>query len=334
MAASSRSNVSAKIWALAAGILLVIGLYTAGWFYAASMLKEKTLALLGDQQRHGVTAICQDAEYRGYPFRIGLFCSKVSIDDKTNGVAATFGALRSAAQIYQPSHIVWELDGPAETRTGTGIAASSQWESLQSSLITTLGGVDRSSTVIKGLMTGIVSTQTAQAFDVKVGHTEAHLRQNGNDLDAAITLQDTDVTAKGSPQIVPRFTAVGDVTLAGKAALLAGQDPGRGIYGTKGEMRRLGIDLGNGQALSISGPFSVGDDGRISGKLRVEVDKLSAWRDQIKASAPQLAKTVDTATKMLSAMTGGGDRAAIDLTLNNGKVILGGFIAIGEIPPL
>ncbi len=115
MAASSRSSVSTKIWALAVGILLVIALYTAGWFYAASTLKEKTLALLGDQQRHGVSALCQDAEYRGYPFRIGLFCSKVSIDDKTNGVSATFGALRSAAQIYQPNHIVWELDGPAET---------------------------------------------------------------------------------------------------------------------------------------------------------------------------------------------------------------------------
>ncbi len=99
--------------------------------------------------------------------------------------------------------------------------------------------MDRSSTVIKGLTTGVISTQTNQSFEVKVAHTEAHLRQNGNDLDAAITLQDTDITSKGAPQIVPRFTAIGDVTLAGKAALLAGQDTGRGIYGTKGEMRRL-----------------------------------------------------------------------------------------------
>lgn len=334
MAASSRSGVSSKVWALAAGIVLVIGIYTAGWFYAASVLKEKTLALLGDQKRHAVTAQCEDAEYRGYPFRIGLFCSKVSVDDRSNGISATFGALRSAAQIYQPSHIVWELDSPAETRTGTGLAVSSTWNSLQSSLITRLSGVDRSSTVIEGLNSSIVSSQTGQAFDVKVGHTEAHLRQNGPDLDAALTLRDTDIVQKGAAQLVPRFTATGDVTLAGKADLLAGQDNGRGLYGTQGEMRRISLDLGNGQAVNMSGPFSIDDDGRISGKLRIEVEKIGAWRDQLKSAAPEMAKTIDTASKMLSALTGGGDKASLDITINRGKVLIGGFIAVGEIPPI
>ncbi|MFD1745133.1 DUF2125 domain-containing protein [Rhizobium helianthi] len=334
MAASSRSGVSSKLWALAAGIVLVTGLYTAGWFYAASVLKEKTLALLGAQQQHGVTAECHDAEYRGYPFRIGLFCSKVTIDDSANGVSASFGALRSAAQVYQPSHIVWELDGPAETRTGTGITASSTWNALQSSLVTSFRSLDRSSTVIEGLSTSIISSQTNQAFDVKIGHTEAHLRQNGNDLDAALTLKDTDIIPKGLPQMMPRFTATGDVTLVGKAALLAGQDTGRGLYGSEGEMRKLALDLGNGRVVNMTGPFSIDDEGRISGKLRIEVEKIGAWRDQLKNSMPQLAKSIDTGSKMLSALTGGGDRATLDLTINRGKILIGGFIAVGEIPPI
>lgn len=334
MAASSRSGISGKIWGLAAAIVLVIAVYTAGWFYAASLLKEKTLAILGEQQRNGVTAECSDADYRGFPFRIGLFCSKVAIDDRDNGVAVTFGALRSAAQIYQPSHIVWELDGPAETRTSHGFTASSQWQNLQSSLVTTLGGVERSSTVIKGLQTNIVSTQTQQTINVAVADTEAHLRQNGADLDAAVTLKDTALTAAGLPQALPKFTAVADVTLAGKAAMLAGQDNGKGLYGTQGEMRQVGIDLGNGQLLSVSGPFSIDEEGRISGKLKLRVDKIAAWRDQLKANLPQAAPTIDTASKMLSALTGGGDSASLDVTLNRGKVLVGGFIAIGEIPPI
>ena len=335
MAASSRSGVSGKVWALAAAIVLVIAVYTGGWFYAASALKEKTLAALGAQQARGMAAECTDAEYRGYPFRIGLFCSKISVDDSRNGIAASFGPLRSAAQIYQPNHIVWELDGPAETRTTHGLSVSSQWASLQSSLIAKLGGVERTSTVIEGLASTIVSSQTGQTFDLKVAHTEAHMRQNGADLDAAVTLQDTDLAAKGLPQLMPKFTASADVTLAGKAGLLEGRDEsGTGYYNSQGEIRRISLDLGNGQVVSITGPVSIDDQGRISGKLKVQVEKIDAWRKQLKAAMPQVASTIDTAAKMLSALTGGGDRATLDIVINRGKVMAGGFIPLGQIPPI
>ncbi|MGO7902907.1 DUF2125 domain-containing protein, partial [Rhizobium ruizarguesonis] len=68
-----------------------------------------------------VSGECSDIEFRGYPFRIGLFCSKIYVDDNVNGVSATFGALRSAAQVYSPGNIVWERDSPAEIRTTNGL---------------------------------------------------------------------------------------------------------------------------------------------------------------------------------------------------------------------
>ncbi|WP_137132176.1 DUF2125 domain-containing protein [Rhizobium sp. FY34] len=334
MAASSRSGVSGKIWALAVGVTLVVGVYSAGWFYAASMLKEKTLALLGEQQQRGMTAQCVNAEYRGYPFRIGLFCEKIAVDDSKNGISASFGALRSAAQVYQPSHIVWELDSPAEARTSHGLTASSQWERLQSSLTTTISGIDRSATVIDQLRTNIVSTKTSQAFDILVNQAEIHLRQNGADLDAALTLEDTDISAHGLPQLMPRFTATANVTLANKATLLDGRDASRGVYGLQGEVRKLDLDLGNGQLVSMTGPFSIDEEGRISGKLKLQVEKIGAWRNQLKQAVPGAASSIDTAAKMLSALTGGGDRASLDVTLNRGRVLVGGFIPLGEIPPI
>lgn len=334
MAASSRSGVSGKLWALSVGIVLFVGVYTAGWFYAASLLKEKTLALLGEQQQRSMTAECVDAAYRGYPFRIGLFCSRIVVDDRANGIAATFGALRSAAQVYQPSHIVWELDSPAEARTSHGLTASSQWDRLQSSLTTSLTGIDRSSTVIDALRTHIVSTKTNQVFDIQANQMEMHLRQNGADLDAALTLEDTEIAAQGLPSLMPRFTATANLTLANKAALMAGRDASRGLYGLQGEMRQLDLDLGSGQIVSITGPFSIDEEGRISGKLRLQVEKISAWRDQLKRAFPEASSSIDTAGNMLSALTGGGDRASLDLTLNRGRVLVGGFIPLGEIPPI
>lgn len=334
MAASSRTGVSGKLWLLACGVVLVIALYTAGWFYAASALRERTLTLLGSQERNGVSAECSDAEYRGYPFRIGLFCSKVAIDDRVNGISATFGALRSAAQVYNPGHIVWELDSPVEARTGHGLTVSTTWENFQSSLITRLRGVERTSTVIENAKTSVVSSSTGQAFDISASHTEIHLRQNGSDLDAAMTLEGTDLMMKDMPQLLPRLTANVDVTLNGRAGMIDGSDPnGLVLYGTQGEMRSLSADLGQGRLITVSGPFSFDEQGYLSGKLRLRIEQIDAWRNSLGEAFPEIASTLETVSRMLSAL-GGGRNASLDLTITRGKVFAGGFIPIGEIPPI
>lgn len=334
MAASSGSGVSRKLWLLASAVILVIAVYTAGWFYAASLLKENTLTLLGNQQKRGIAANCADADYRGYPFRIGLFCSKVSVDDTQHGISGTFGALRSAAQIYDPSHIVWELDAPAEVRTSHGLTVSSTWKSLQSSLIAKLHGVSRADMVLQGAQTNIASTADDQSFNINADHAEIHLRQNGQDLDAAIDLQGASSDMKGLPKFLPRLDTSMNVTLTGRAGLLDGSDPnGTALYGTSGHMQELKADLGEGRVLSISGPFSINDEGRLSGKLKLRIEQIAAWQNSLGQAFPDLAPTISTAAKMLSAL-GGGENASIDLTIRDGKVYAGGLIPIGKIPPI
>ncbi|MCJ8520267.1 hypothetical protein ABID21_003220 [Pseudorhizobium tarimense] len=335
MAASSRTSVSRKIWLLATAIVLAIALYTGGWFYAAHALKEKTLALLGSQEANGITAQCTDATYRGYPFRIGLFCSSASLDDRNNGISATIGALRSAAQVYDPGHIVWEADAPAQLRTSHGLTVSSDWESLQSSLIAKHDGVERSSTVIRQGTTSIVSTAAGQSLNIGADRTEMHLRQNGADLDAALLLENARVTAQDVPELLPPVTATVDVTLVGRGGIIDGTDPnGITLYGTQGEMHSLSADLGEGRTITVSGPFSIDEEGYLSGKLKLKVDQIEAWRNSLAQAFPEVAPVLQTVAGMLSALNGGGQSASIDLTVNHGKVFAGGFIPVGEIPPI
>jgi hypothetical protein len=334
MAASSQTGVSRKLWLLASLVVLVVALYTAGWFYVASLLKENTLALLGGQREKGIAIDCVDAEYRGYPFRIGLFCSKVELDDHANGISGSFGQLRSAAQVYDPNHIVWELESPAEVRTSHGLSVSTTWESLQSSLATKLKGIERGSIVIENGKTSILSAASGQAFDIRADHSEVHLRQNGTDLDAAIELQNTSTTAPGLPQLLPAMNASIDVMLENRAGILDGSDRnGVALEDTKGELRQFKADLGDGQVLTLSGPFSFDDRGRLSGKLKLRVEEIAAWQSSLSAAFPDLASTIETAANMLSAL-GGGASASIDLTVRRGKVFAGGLIPIGEIPPI
>lgn len=334
MAASSQSGSSRKFLLLGSGILIVIGLYTAGWFYAAHKLQETVLKVItpGDSSQ-GVAGECGDLAFRGYPFRIGLFCSKVNVDDKKNGVSASFGELRSAAQVYNPGHIVWELDSPAQIRTANGLNISADWANMQSSLVTKFKGIDRTSLVIDGLKGTAVSSATGQTIDFDSAKTEVHLRQNGPDLDGAITLTDASTVIKDWPPLLPRLSAIADVTLAGKAGMIDGSDA-NGLQGTSGELRRFIADIGDGRTMRLSGPFSFDEQGLLSGKFKLEIEKLGAWSDNAKQTFPQLQSTIDTARKLLGALAGGGDRASVDLVVDRGRATISGFIPLGKIPPI
>lgn len=333
MAASSQSGTARKILWLGFAILLAIGLYTAGWFYAANRLKETVLRAITPTESASVSGECGDIAFRGYPFRIGLFCSRVNVDDKNNGVSASFGQLRSAAQVYNPGHIVWELDSPAEIRTAHGLSVSAEWQNLQSSLTTRLKGIDRTSLVIDGLTANAVSSVTGQTINFDATKTEVHLRQNGADLDGAITVTDSATVIKDWPQLLPRLSAIADVTLAGKAGMIDGSD-GTGLYGASGELRRVVADIGEGRTMRISGPFSFDNEGYLSGQFKVEIEKLGAWSDNAKQAFPQLQSTIDTARKLLGALAGGGDRASVDLVVDRGRATISGFIPLGKIPPI
>ena len=37
---------------------------------------------------------------------------------------------------------------------------------------------------------------------------------------------------------------------------------------------------------------------------------------------------------MLTALVSGGNRVSVDVTLNDGDVMISGFIKVGEIPPI
>ncbi len=333
MAASSQSRSGRRFWLLGGGIVLAIALYTGGWFYAASELKNTVLKAIAPGNAAGVTGECSNIDFRGYPFRIGLFCSKVDVDDNVNGVSATFGELRSAAQVYAPGHIVWELDSPAEIRTAHGLSINAEWTNLQSSLVTKFKGVDRTSTVIDGLKATAISSVTGQTINVDATQAEIHLRQNGTDLDGAMSVMGSNIAIKDWPQVFPKLTASADLTLAGKAGMIDGSDS-RGLYGASGELRKAVADIGDGKTMTLSGPFSFDEEGYLSGQFKLEIQNLGPWRDSIKQTFPEVAKTVDTATKLLKALAGGGDKVSVDLVVQRGNATVSGFIPLGSIPPI
>jgi hypothetical protein len=339
MAASSQTTASGKgkrVWLLGIALIVIIAaLYTGGWYYAAATLKTNVMRALGDQNAAGISGQCDDLALQGFPFSIGLSCSKVNVDDRVNGVSAAFDDLNASAHVYAPGNIHWNLNSPAEIRTAQGLTVSAEWKDLQSTLVTRGRGIDQGRTVIENLKAGISSSFTGQNFDVAADHTEIHVRQNGQNLEAAIGIEKSNIVIKDFPQTLPTVSASADVTLTDKAGLLDGSDKsGRGLFGASGILNRVVADIGDGRVMTLTGPFSFDDQGMLSGQFKLEIEQIGPWRDSLKETIPAAKHIIDTAAKLLKALAAGGDKVSVDLTADHGKLLLSGFIPLGQIPPI
>jgi hypothetical protein len=324
------------MWLLGVALIVIIAaLYSGGWYYAAAALKTNVMRALGDQDAAGITGQCDDLALQGFPFRIGLSCSKVDIDDHVNGMSASFDDLNASAHVYAPGNISWNLKSPAQVRTSQGLSVSAEWQNLQSTLTTRGNGIEEGQTVIEGLKAGIASSFTGQNIDFSADHTEIHVRQNGSNLEAAIGVEKSNTVIKDFPQVLPTLSANADITLTDKAGLLDGSDKsGRGLFGASGILHQVVADIGDGRVMTLSGPFSFDDQGLVSGQFKLEIDQIGPWRDSIKQTIPSAKHIVDTAAKLLKALAAGGDKVSVDLTADHGNILLSGFIPLGQIPPL
>ena len=336
MAASSRnprgaSTAGRKIAWLAGAVILACGVYTAGWYAAASYARPKIEAAL-TRLAPGVTLRCDQMEIRGFPFRFGVFCDRMSADDQVRGIAVTLGSFRSAAQVYQPSLIVSEIDGPAEIRTSSGLNLSAEWDVLSSSLRLASDGPERISAVVDKIVARLPG-QEGMPTELRTERGEMHLRDNNGNLDVAL-LAEKIVLGGASAPVLPPIATSADITLTGEAGLLKGKEPGpEPLRNKSGTLNRVVLDLGEGRVATLTGPFSVDEAGLLSGSFTVEVENVAGWKEAMTAAAPQATEAINTAASALTALAAGQPKSRVTLTADKGRLSLA-FIPLGEIPPL
>lgn len=322
------SSSARKFWLLGLGVVAFVALYTGAWFFGASKLQGLVRERLSDAS---VAVACNGLDVRGYPFRIGVFCEAVGIDDRATGTSASFGALRSAAQVYRPGHAVMELDGPAQVRIAPDIALNADWDLLHASVVAGTAGLQRTSIAYDALRGSFKPGMNGVSLDFAASHGEIHARVNGEALDAALSAQGLDLTVADT--VVPKVDAALDLSIADAAGWLANGPPQDAPRNTKGELRSFSLDFGNGNAARLSGPYAVDEDGLISGRFELEVQGIDTVRDIVSRAFPEVADTATSIADTIRGLSGGRDSAKVRLRVRDGVVYLG-FIPIAAIPPL
>ncbi|MDF1633442.1 DUF2125 domain-containing protein [Mycoplana sp. MJR14] len=322
------SRIARRFWFLGLGVAVVVALYTAAWFYGADRLKAVVRGQLSDAS---LAVACTGLDVRGYPFRIGVFCDSLGLDDSRTGTSASFGALRSAAQVYRPGHAVVELDGPAQVRVAPDMSLDADWDLLHASVVAGTAALERVSVAYDALRGTFTPGMGRTPLTFTVRHGEMHTRENGAALDAALSL--TGLELKVADTAVPSLDAAVDLSIEGAAGWLASGPPENAPRDTKGELRRFGLDFGNGNTAVLSGPYAIDEEGLLSGRFELRVNGIDSVRDLVKRAFPELADTADSVTQTIRGLSGGSDDARVRLKVDDGVVYLG-FIPIAAIPPL
>lgn len=312
------------VW-LGAFVVLVVVAYTAGWFYLAGRIESGTAATLARLGREGVELECANPAARGYPFRIGLYCDRVSFAQPTQGVAAAAGAFRSAGQIYDPMRLVAEIDGPATVAApGVGDLAL-DWKTMRASARLSQPLPERVSLEGTALQVGTAAGTRLVAAD----SFEGHMRPNGADVDLAGRFGGLTVApALAGGRSVPALS--GDVDMTLKDGLKRMADGVSDLRGQSGLFRSLKLTLGQAGSLSVTGPFAVDEAGLIDADLRVSLTEPKALSKGMSQVFPEARRQIDQGFAGLAFL---GGKPSLPLKIVKGSASLG-FIPLGTIPPL
>jgi hypothetical protein len=316
------------LW-LALFIVVLFGGYSALWFTLANRLEKQSQALIASLNSEGATAECTNLEVRGYPFRLGLFCDSLDYDDAAKNVSATAGSLRSAAQVYQPQHIVAELDSPLRTSTPGLPPLWLDWDKLRASVRIAEPMPERISVEVEGLSgaTDPDEGDPVSLFSAEAG--EAHLRPNGADLDAAVSFTQVEIDpAAVAGKTLPVLDGAGDVTLKDGVRLVVSKT--QSLRGQSGTIRNLNLSSGSDTGVALSGTFAVGTDGLLDANLTITVRDPQGVSEALAAAFPAAQKQITTGFAALSML---GNTPSLPLRISKGKAVLG-FISLGRIPPL
>jgi hypothetical protein len=315
------------IW-LAVAIVAVIALYTGGWLYAADRLVSEANGALARLSSGGDRATCEDMEARGYPFRIGLFCSSVFFERRIEGVSFDGEAFRSVAQIYAPLRVLAELDSPARVNVPGLLPLHLEWKTLRASSRLARPLPDRLSLVAAGFKADVDTPGAGTTGLFNADELQLHLRPTGADLDIGVRF----AAAAAGPYLTelsfPPVSGVGDIKLADGVLRIEKRD--FALLGTSLEIRQLEISIEGGGTLAVSGPLEIGDDGLIDADLQIRASDAKALLAILADSFPEIRTEMLTLGAGLAAL---GPGQVLPLRIRDGVVTLA-FIELGRIPPV
>jgi hypothetical protein len=217
--APTNTKYSRRIKWLGISVVVVVAVYSGVWFAGAAYLEQQIARGFEQSKAQGNEAECANLDIRGFPFRAGLFCDKVMLVRPSENFAVSFGALRSATQVYDPARGIVELDGPLEMKLPDGESMKGNWSLLHASARYGSPLPKQADIEIRDLDLSLSALDSAPV--VKAGNTQVHFRTVEQDVDFASSAEALSLNPKiTGGRDVPPFNFESSVRLKNGAQFL------------------------------------------------------------------------------------------------------------------
>lgn len=119
---------------LPVGILFALfGAFAVFWFWSIRTADRQIDAWIAREAGLGRTWTCPDRSLSGFPFRIELRCKAPRFVRNDTGLKGSLDGITALAQIYNPTLMIIEADGPLKLEDGRGVYTL-DWSMLRASL--------------------------------------------------------------------------------------------------------------------------------------------------------------------------------------------------------
>lgn len=332
----STPNYARRITWLGVAIGFFVLAYTAAWLFAAHEAEKRMDIELAKANAGDAKITCDSRQVKGYPFRFGLFCDGETFIDEAKGISISSGALRTAAQVYNPWHAIAELDGPVKVAIPGAPTITGDWSLLHSSIRFDQPVPERVSIEANDLTITINKTETESQQALTATYAAGHMRSEDKDVSFAGEVDGLVIDPAITPnRTIPEFAASYDVLLKDGVAIAAAKprDIKAALRGQSGELRSVSLIFKDGGAVRVTGPLKLSVEGLLDGDIKLTFTDAAKLGVALGQAFPEAAKIIINTLTAASLGAGADKEASLTLTIRRGKVSAG-FFPIATIPPL
>ena len=306
------------------------------WYYSANLATEALTRVKAAEATKGRMWNCADQRIEGFPFRIELHCASLSLEATPDGRAMRIrtGPVHAATQIYAPSLVLADVDGPLVVEADDGSTTAS-WVALRVS-VRFSNRLDRLSLVLANPQLN-VQTGPGEKIASMAKSAEVHLR-----FDPARPAEDraVDLSVQLSELSSPTLNAMTgtpetlDVGLTGIATQLADLAP-------QGWRNLLESWRNSGGSLLVESARLTKGAVRIETKGAINLDALRRLQGKLEVSASGIGPLVarfggGSITPLLGSLLTRKDGTPVQwpMQLQDGRIQVGPFRTGAVLTPL
>ncbi len=320
---------------LVIGLLVLVAAYTAGWFYVANRLETRAKADMARLYAQGVGVKCEDLRMGGYPLRVNVVCDSVSWQRPSEGMAFRAGKFTSGSPVYAPYSLTNELTGPAFVEFPGLSPLEVNWGKFTSNTRLSrpfptkikISALD----VVVGLRTEPTKTEPLSSLE--------QIAIQMNDSDGTLKLTGRFAGLKLAPAAIgnaksPEIDGVADIDISDAAGFMAVERESvyQRLRGHSGTVNQAFLSMPNGAMISLTGPFSVDEEGLIDADLKLTLVNPQSIAQAGQTVFPEMGGNIATILFALSAMPKDENgNPTMEIAVRKGKASAG-FIPLGRLP--